>query len=338
MVIGPKRRVPDWTAATDEEIFDLRLNQLGLSIEGSPLEAPVRRLRAELRARGLAFVPHVWLSSAWFSPDGVPGFAIPFYLAHPRLTAIERRMMGHVEGDTAPELMKLLRHESGHAIATAYRLHRKRSWRETFGLYSEPYCASYLPDPLTTRFVRNLDYWYAQSHPAEDWCETFALCIRMRFPWRARYRGWPARTKLEYVDSELSRLKGQPATVVLRERTEAIGTLGTTLREYYRRKQDFYRVEDEEPEDARLREVFPADGEGSACDALWAARLPLLRAAARRTRADLYTVDQAFKRLAERAFVQELRVPPQLSLATVLDLLCHQTERLLNGHRFEYAR
>ena len=45
----------------------------------------------ELEAKGLHFRPHFWLSDEWFSPDGVPGIAIPFYLAHPRLRAARAR-------------------------------------------------------------------------------------------------------------------------------------------------------------------------------------------------------------------------------------------------------
>ena len=61
----------------------------------------VRRLYRELDKRQIKFRPHVWLSEEWFSPDGVPGIAVPFYLAHPRLERLERRMMRTVEGCSA---------------------------------------------------------------------------------------------------------------------------------------------------------------------------------------------------------------------------------------------
>ena len=44
------------------------------------------------------FRPHYWLSDEWFTPDGVPGVAIPFYLAHPRLAKLELAQMLEVEG------------------------------------------------------------------------------------------------------------------------------------------------------------------------------------------------------------------------------------------------
>jgi hypothetical protein len=80
----------------------------------------VAQLHTELASAGLAFRPHVWISSEWFSPDGVAGLAVPFFLAHPRLTALERRQMSYVEGGGPEECMRLLRHEAGHAIDTAY--------------------------------------------------------------------------------------------------------------------------------------------------------------------------------------------------------------------------
>ncbi|MCK7497713.1 MAG: hypothetical protein MZW92_48280 [Comamonadaceae bacterium] len=48
------------------------------------MNAALRELEHDLDTRGIRFRPHWWLSDCWFSPDGVPGFAIPFYLAHPR--------------------------------------------------------------------------------------------------------------------------------------------------------------------------------------------------------------------------------------------------------------
>ena len=74
-----------WADYDDEALLDLRFSRLGLKFRGSPLWTDVERLLDEFDRRGLRFRPHVWLSTDWFSPDGVPGFAVPFYLAHPRL-------------------------------------------------------------------------------------------------------------------------------------------------------------------------------------------------------------------------------------------------------------
>src|SRR5689334_7351346 len=83
-------RVKDLNHMTDEQLLDLRLCDLRLTIEGTPLAQRLQRLYQELAAQGLRFQPHVWLSEEWCTPDEVSGFAIPFYLAHPRLAKLER--------------------------------------------------------------------------------------------------------------------------------------------------------------------------------------------------------------------------------------------------------
>ena len=120
----PKERpVPpeEWADWPDERLLDLRMCQLGVSIDGSVLSERIAGLEQELEGRGLGtFKPHCWLSDEWFSPDGVPGVAIPFYLAHPRLERLERTYMLEVEGGTPDWCMRILRHEAGHAIDNAY--------------------------------------------------------------------------------------------------------------------------------------------------------------------------------------------------------------------------
>ena len=115
-----------WADLPDEQLLDLRMNELGLKIEGSWLEPRLEALTSDLAARGLQFRPHYWLSAEWFSPDGVPGVAIPFYLAHPRLMKLEKSQMLEVEGGTPEWCLKILRHEAGHAIDNAYALRRRR--------------------------------------------------------------------------------------------------------------------------------------------------------------------------------------------------------------------
>ena len=107
---------------SDEQLLSLRFCDLRLNIEGTELQRSIDRLYGELEARGIRFRPHCWLAQEWFSPDGVPGIAIPFYLAHRRLTGLERHFMREVEGGNRNWLMRILRHEAGHALDSAYRL------------------------------------------------------------------------------------------------------------------------------------------------------------------------------------------------------------------------
>ncbi len=116
-----------WETLSDDQLLSLRFCDLKLKIEGTDLEAAIDRLYRELATRGIRFRPHCWLAQEWFSPDGIPGIAIPFYLAHRRLMGLERRFMREVEGGNRNWLMRILRHEAGHAVDSAYRLRRRRA-------------------------------------------------------------------------------------------------------------------------------------------------------------------------------------------------------------------
>ena len=183
---------PAWATFSDEQLLALRMCDLGLSLEGSDLDKTHRA--AQRRARGARprLPPHFWLSDEWFTPDGVPGIAIPFYLAHPRLAKLELAQMLEVEGGDPASCLRILRHEAGHAIDNAYLLRRRPTRRRLFGLPATPYPEYYTPKPYSKSFVQHLDHWYAQSHPDEDFAETFAVWLDPQSMWATRYAGWPA--------------------------------------------------------------------------------------------------------------------------------------------------
>ena len=163
-----RRRQPWWVSLSDQELLDVRLCDLELKIEHSDLEARVDQLHDELTDRGLRPLPHVWLSNEWFSPDGVPGIAIPFFLAHERLRRLENRHMLEVEGAGERHCMRLLRHEAGHALCTAHRLHYRRRWREVFGPMSQPYPDSYLPRAQSKHYVlKRINKRYNETEPGD---------------------------------------------------------------------------------------------------------------------------------------------------------------------------
>ena len=166
-----------WASLPDNDLLRLRLKDLKVTVEGTWLEGCLEDLYDELAQRGLRIRPHAWMSNEWFSPDDTPGIAIPFYLAHPRLMRLERKMMIDVEGSTVPECMRILRHEAGHVVQASYRLQRRRRWQELFGPSSTRYPQYYRPNPASRRYVYHLPLWYAQSHPDEDFAETFAVWL-----------------------------------------------------------------------------------------------------------------------------------------------------------------
>jgi len=245
-----------WADLSDDEILDLRFCDLHLSLKGSFVEPHLERLQGELEHRGLRFQPHAWLSEEWFSPDGIPGIAVPFYLAHPRLMQIERRFMHEVEGGNANWLMRILRHEAGHAVDTAFRLRRRKEWRRQFGPAGRPYPDVYKPRPASRNFVLHLGHWYAQSHPTEDFAETFAVWLQPRSRWRRDYAGWPVSRKLEYVDALMAELKGAKPKVRTREVLEPLAHNRRTLRQHYELRLRRYASDTIDAYDRRLKRVF----------------------------------------------------------------------------------
>ncbi len=307
-----RRRSIDLAALTEQQLLDLRFCDLKLTLSGTPLEARAFELSIELAKRKLRFRPDVWLSSDWFSPEGVTGFAVPFFLAHPRLTRLERRQMLSVEGGDRQHAMQLFRHECGHAIDTAFRLHQRKDWRAVFGRYSEHYPMYYQAAPKSRDYVQHLDAWYAQSHPAEDFAETFAVWLDPRSNWPERYRNWPALAKLEYVDKLMASLSNKRPPLVLRERTEELKTLEKTLREHYSQKREHYAATRPDVQDGDLLRLFSYDPKRarskSAARFLSRIRPALRQRVALWTGEAPYTIDQVLKDMILRARELDLSV------------------------------
>ena len=249
-------RQPSWTRLPKEKLLDWRICDLGLSLEDSSIENRINRLYRELEKQELIFRPHFWLSDEWFCPDHVPGVAIPFFLAHPRLKKLEKDFVMEVEGGDHHWCMKLLRHETAHAIANAYKLTERKDWRKMFGNPNATYHDSYLPKPYSKRFVINLPGWYAQSHPHEDWAETFAVWLKPNSDWRHRYASWPAFKKLQYVDHLMVEIKNKRPKIRNQRKDHPVEKIRTTLREYYQDKVQRYGIDHAEFFDIDLRRLF----------------------------------------------------------------------------------
>jgi hypothetical protein len=235
------------------------IRELGLRIEGTPLEKAVQQLYAELAAKGLKqFRPGVYLSDEWACPDREPVIGIPFYLASPQTAALERAM-NDIEDER--EILMYLRHEAGHAFNYAYELYQTREWLDLFGPFDAPYDDDYTPVPFSRRFVRHIAGWYAQKHPDEDFAETFAVWLTPGSEWARRYQGWPALVKLRYVEKvarELAELKPKKSLdVAVRELP--VEEMSATLEQYYR-SQEVEEKATLEGLDTELEDLFVRQG------------------------------------------------------------------------------
>ncbi|HXY48634.1 MAG TPA: putative zinc-binding metallopeptidase [Terriglobales bacterium] len=215
-----------------QEILNKPIRDLGLKLEGTPLERLVERLYRELGSKRLTkFRPSCYLTDEWGCPSGEPTIGIPFYLANPELAQLEKEM-NDLEDER--EIMMYLRHEAGHAFNYAYRLHRAPEWKSLFGPFRRPYRENYRPVPFSRNYVRHLAGWYAQKHPDEDFAETFAVWLTPRSGWRKRYRGWGAMAKLRYMD-KIARELGNVEPIRRRGSPDVtVDEMEATVGEFYR--------------------------------------------------------------------------------------------------------
>ncbi len=334
-----KKPVKNWQRMSDEQLLDQRICDLELSIDGSLVEKCLQRLYRELDRKKLKLKPHCWLSDDWFSPDGIPGIAVPFYMAHPRLKKLEQKQMLEVEGGTEAWCMRIMRHEAGHALDTAYRLHRRKQYREIFGNYNAPYPDSYRPKPHSKNYVQHLEPCYAQSHPSEDFAETFAVWLNPRSGWRKNYDGWRAIKKIEFVDQLMDAIAGVTAPVRSRARVDSVNRITTTLREHYTQRHERYGARQTHSFDFDLKKLFSQFAKTratkSAASFLQKNKADLSRSVALWTGEYRYNIGQLVREMIERCRELDLRASGnerQLKQDAIVMLTVHTMNRLHGGH------
>jgi hypothetical protein len=236
-----------------QEVLNKPIRDLGLKIEGSPLQRLVQQLYRELEQKRLMkFRPLCYLTDEWGCPSGEPVIGIPFYLADTDLALLEKEMN---DLEDQREIMMYLRHEAGHAFNYAYKLHQTPEWKQLFGSFRRPYHDNYRPIPFSRNFVRHLAGWYAQKHPDEDFAETFAVWLTPRSAWRDRYRGWGAMAKLQYMN-RIARKLGNVDPLRRRGRTDiTVDEMEATVAEFYQRINDEVPLVDLAL-DTDLRDIF----------------------------------------------------------------------------------
>ena len=196
-------------------------------------------------------------------------------------------------------------------LDTAYRLHYRREFQRVFGK-AKPYPQSYRPRPHSRQYVLHLDAWYAQSHPAEDFAETFAVWLSPRNRWRQTYAEWPALKKLEYVDRLMAEIQDQPPKVRSRRKPETLATQKQTLGEFYDWKRGHYGSEFPGVYDRDLKRLFSDAPEHrtreTAVAFLRRVRTEVREMVAYWTSLPQYTIDQVLSEMIGRCKELKLRV------------------------------
>ena len=235
-------------------VLGKKVSELGLRLEGSPIEGYVRDLYKEIERRGLKkFRPVCYLTDEWGCPDQQPVLGIPFYLADPKLRKIEKAANA-LENDR--QIMMYMRHEAGHVFNYAYRLYTTPEWRRLFGPFFRAYREDYKPVPFSKNYVRHIEGWYAQKHPDEDFAETFAVWLTPRSTWRRVYKGWPAMQKLRYVERVARALADVEPIVNTGEVDITPDDMSVTVEQFYEQAGEEKQARIDIALDAYLPQIF----------------------------------------------------------------------------------
>lgn len=192
-------------------------------------------VEGELLAREINFTPKLWVSDDWYCLDGTIGISIPFYLASDELASFVHSSTGGAEGRTSASAIKILRHEIGHAIDNAYSLRKNEERQQLFGPSSRPYPNSYHAVNISSsNYVNYLGGSYAQSHPDEDFAETFAVWLSDR-RWRSNYRG-EALKKLRLMDKMMHEIRNKDPKVKKFLKVDAVAKDERSLGDYIKDK------------------------------------------------------------------------------------------------------
>jgi hypothetical protein len=309
------KQVEDIQALSDEELLKCRFCDLPLKIEDSALASIVEKFYSELAAKGISFRPKLYLGDEWFSAEGIPAIAIPFYLAHPRLRALEQSIMLDVEGGTEEECLRLLRHEAGHAFDHAFKFSRRKKWQQIFGSPDSDYTPeTYRPRPYSKSFVRHLDNWYAQAHPDEDFAETFAVWLTPDIDWRKRYARWPvALKKLEYMDSLAKEISKKTVKMSSTTTPYNVRRMTKTLQAFYQQKKKQNAEEYPDFFDRDLQYIFNGDvklskREYGATGFMKRNHKHLIQTLNKWTKEKKFTINAFLKRLEQRTQALDLRL------------------------------
>lgn len=332
----PNRRklsLSDLRTISREELLSTRICDLPLSLKKSWVGGCVSKLYLELENKDIRLKPHVWISDDWFSPDGVAGFAVPFFILHPRLIALETEMIGEAEGGDRNWCMMLMRHEVGHCIDNAYHLRKNKRRQLLFGLTSTPYPDSYKPNVRSRQYVRHLDGHYAQAHPDEDWAETFAVWLTPRSAWRKTYADWPAIKKLNLLNEMMMDIQGRRPITHRRSKMDDITRLKMTLGDYYKEKRKRFGLNKSSPFKTDLKKIFSPKGELPAWRFVNESKGQIIGQVAKNTRLQHYKIKRMLREVQDTCRQENLKVNKHLgeSRKQLIDLMTKKSEGFMKS-------
>lgn len=187
------------------ETLTTPINKLGLAIKGTLIDEAIRRTRDDMARVGITQLnPNFYISNGYGCVAGTTNIAVGFYDCNDILRDLNEEFRGF-HYDPA-DILQIMRHEVGHAFCYAYKLYRTKEFRKLFKVkghffYTYPQHAGNRPNPWSADFVNPAGDYYAQTHPDEDFAETFSVWLTPEIDWLGQFRSKPgALKKLAYVE------------------------------------------------------------------------------------------------------------------------------------------
>ncbi len=324
------------------EVLTTPVQRLDLNLKFSMLQAPIERLQARLKRRGIKLKPHFYFGEDWGCVAGTTNIEIGFYDANPLLKELNREIRGWTN---KPRIIDyLLRHETGHAFCYAHRLYKNWEFRKVFGIKGKffdtyPPTDRFKPHPWSRDFVNPNKDHYAQKHPDEDFAETFGVWLCLPANWRKIYRSRKgALKKLEYVTRLVARHGEQPSHVSLDEREldAPVETIRRTVAEVLGASLTKYRAKAPGYIDPILKRLgryrrSPADtGMIFLMDVIGAQRKPIIEALVRSARVSVATATALVGKMEARSRALRLSVPLGTINKTLIDVTALATTLAVN--------
>jgi hypothetical protein len=266
------------------ELLMMPLNRLGVRVKSGPWDEAVRDLRGDMeRERLTAMQPNFYLSTAYGCVAGTANISLGFYDGHELLQELNQEYRGWRY--SYRDILNLLRHELGHAFCYIYKLYRTPRFRELFNVAGNffltypdnPGGGRFSPNPWSRDFVNPCGDYYAQSHPDEDFAETFCVFLDRQSNWRERYRTRPgALRKLEYVEELVWELGRSDPQVDNNPNAldEPLESVKQTLAHFLKARPSQYRKRATGFVDEDLKEIFQPAPRGPAARARAATPAP----------------------------------------------------------------
>lgn len=194
-----------------KELLALRFCDFDWSLDQLPkkYQALISLVLSELRAKDIGVIPDFYAAKEWLCAEGSTSIGLPFYVMQPKFAALEKRFKKSAEGLDDEGFLKLLRHEIGHCLDHAFGISKQKAFLSVFGSPYKKYQPEFYNfDPRSQNFVSHLPDHYAQSHPLEDFAETFAVWLDPKSNWKNRYAKQPGVIKkLLFVDRVMNQVK-----------------------------------------------------------------------------------------------------------------------------------